>query len=236
MAVSGNHPDIIEVNPDEKGKIGIDAVHDLQHQLQYRTFEAASRRVVIVSDIHTMTIPAQNALLKTLEEPPAGTTMIVTAISPVAVLETIASRCRPIYLAPVTAHEIEAHLVEHAGIPSANAAEIAGLSHGLIGKALTLAADVEAVERHQAMENQVTQLAAAPNLFDRLLAAGQIAQQSAEIGRSVELLTTWIRTQARQEGSLQASNLATLERLRLRLAANVSPKTAFEAFAAEVAC
>lgn len=97
-AERGNHPDILLLAPDDKGKIGIEAVHGLQHSLNYRQYESMARRVVIIDQADTLTLPAQNALLKTLEEPPADTTIVITAVSPLKLLDTVRSRCRPLYV------------------------------------------------------------------------------------------------------------------------------------------
>lgn len=134
---NGNHPDLVRLDPDEKGKIGIEAVQQLQHQLTYGQYEITGRRVVVITAAHTVTLPAQHALLKTLEEPPQDTTIILTATSPTRLLETIVSRCRPIYIpaigsaSPVDAQDVSgvvsgdllerlvaAHALSEAGVPS----------------------------------------------------------------------------------------------------------------------
>ncbi|HUC87416.1 MAG TPA: hypothetical protein VMR75_03830, partial [Candidatus Saccharimonadales bacterium] len=82
MAAGGNHPNIMLVTPDDKHKIGVEPVHELQHSLHYRQYEATGERVVVIAGADRLTLPAEHALLKTLEEPPAGTTIILTSQYP----------------------------------------------------------------------------------------------------------------------------------------------------------
>jgi DNA polymerase-3 subunit delta' len=236
MVRSHNHPDIIGITPDEKGKIGIEAVHQLQHDLQFRQYESGAHRVVIVADAHTMTIPAQNALLKTLEEPPVGTTMLITVTSPVAVLETIASRCRPLYVAPTTMNATESYLRSRPNLDRATLSEAARLSGGRIGRALNLATDPERLEQQRLIGERVMRLTAAPSLFERLIVAGEMTQKGEDVRHYLEALTDWGRQAARERAELAAHNLSAIERLRSRIGANVGPKVALEAFAAEVVC
>ncbi|MDE0357772.1 MAG: hypothetical protein OXN92_08510 [Gammaproteobacteria bacterium] len=87
---------------------------------------------------------AANALLKLLEEPPAGTTFILTSSEPGRLLPTIRSRTVPFHLGPLPVEQVERFLVEAAGAPAADAHLAAALSRGSIGRALAyLPADGE---------------------------------------------------------------------------------------------
>ena len=67
----GVHPDVIVIEPGDTGSIKIEQVRDVIDRAGYRPFEGR-RRVVIIDEADAMVAPAQNALLKTLEEPPSG--------------------------------------------------------------------------------------------------------------------------------------------------------------------
>lgn len=100
IRISGNtHPDILRVEPEgteaSKPVIRIDRIRNLCKTLSMRPYEA-SMRVVIISDAHTMTTEASNALLKVLEEPPKKTMMILTARQTSDMLATIRSRCQKV--------------------------------------------------------------------------------------------------------------------------------------------
>ncbi len=98
QAMDGNHPDI-RVWPHEKPKtFKVDEVRDLVSDAFIRPYES-ERKVYIVPDAHLMNAAAQNALLKTLEEPPEYVVIILLSNSADAMLETILSRCQTIELA-----------------------------------------------------------------------------------------------------------------------------------------
>lgn len=90
--ISGNHPDYLVVES-EKGAIKIDQVRKVCRELSYPPYES-STRIVVLEDVHTMRREASNSLLKTLEEPPKGNLLILTAESSSEVLSTITSRCQ----------------------------------------------------------------------------------------------------------------------------------------------
>lgn len=91
MALSRAHPDLLECAPNEKGKISIEALRELLSRLGKRPVLGA-RRAVLLLDAHVMEAPAQNALLKTLEQPPPATVFLLTAL-PDSLLPTVRSRC-----------------------------------------------------------------------------------------------------------------------------------------------
>src|SRR5919199_4642645 len=105
------HPDVRLVAPDAgKRGVTIEQVRQLEHDAGLRPYEG-ERKVFIVRGADTMPEPAANALLKTLEEPPDDTVLVLTATDVSQVLPTIASRCREVALRPVPAEEIGAALL-----------------------------------------------------------------------------------------------------------------------------
>lgn len=92
--LSGSHPDFLAVSPD-KGSIKIDQIREMIKALGYPPYESALR-IVLLEDVHTMRQEAANSLLKTLEEPPPGNVLILTADTSQELLATISSRCQVI--------------------------------------------------------------------------------------------------------------------------------------------
>lgn len=86
------HPDVLVVEPGDSGSIKIEQVRDVIDRAGYRPFEGR-RRVVIIDQADTLVTPAQNALLKTLEEPPDSSVFILLTPRPDLLLATVRSRC-----------------------------------------------------------------------------------------------------------------------------------------------
>jgi len=140
---SGFHPDLIGVEPehDEKADrrratISVDQVRELQRRLGYRIGDAR-HRVVIVDPADALGESGANALLKTLEEPPARTVLVLIARTEAAVLRTIRSRCQVLRFGPVPEGRIAAFLVAQ-GVDPAPAALRARIGAGSVGRASRL--------------------------------------------------------------------------------------------------
>lgn len=104
------HPDILHISPDNQ-TIKIAAIRDL-YQLIISKPNEATIRVVIIEDAETMNEQAQNAFLKTLEEPPANTIFILIANNINPLLATIISRCRNIWFKPIEPPDMKAALIK----------------------------------------------------------------------------------------------------------------------------
>jgi len=131
------HPDLkILQKPDDKTKITREQIiNDIEQWLSIKPYRAR-HRVVIVRDAHLMTMEAANALLKTLEEPPHYTIIILIADNN-SVLETITSRCNVINFASLTAKQIEQFLLKR-GDDEKKAYSISLLAQGSIANAIKL--------------------------------------------------------------------------------------------------
>ena len=115
----GNHPDLHRLAPDGPGgQIGVDQVRGLIEEIALLPLEGGER-VVLIEAAHRLNEDAQNILLKTLEEPPAGLVIMLAADEDDLLLPTVRSRTARIRLGPVPAREIEALLVDTAGVDAA---------------------------------------------------------------------------------------------------------------------
>ncbi|MFC2953156.1 DNA polymerase III subunit delta' [Marinicaulis aureus] len=139
------HPDLFVAERlyDEKkgrrqGEITVETIRKLTQFLN-RTASGAGARVAIVDTADDMNRNAANALLKALEEPPEGATLLLLSSAPGRLLPTIRSRCRRIDLPPVANAEIEKLLLDE-GVSAGDAGNIADHARGRPGYALTLAA------------------------------------------------------------------------------------------------
>ncbi|WP_136795208.1 DNA polymerase III subunit delta' [Desulfosediminicola ganghwensis] len=135
--LSDNHPDYMVIRP-EKGTIKIDQIREMCRTLGYAPYES-DLRVVLLEDVHTMRQEAANSLLKTLEEPPAGNLLILTAEASQEVLTTISSRCQVIPFFGLPAEQCAELLRQLAPVMDKEQAMLlARLAEGSPGKALLL--------------------------------------------------------------------------------------------------
>src|SRR6266481_87570 len=114
------HADVAMVRP-HKQIIRVKPMRELEREANFRPFEGTAR-VFIVEDADYMNDQAANALLKTLEEPPPTTHLILTTANPTALLATIRSRCQVIRFGPIPAGQIENFLVEQKAMSAGDAA------------------------------------------------------------------------------------------------------------------
>ncbi|AKL93591.1 DNA polymerase III subunit delta' [Clostridium aceticum] len=133
-----SHPEVVWI--EEETSIKIEVVRNLQKNLQMKPYEG-SRKVYIICDADKMTLQAQNALLKTLEEPPEYVTIILLTANSNSLLPTVTSRCQRLKLLPVALEKIEKYLVEKKNLDSKQAKVIASLSKGIPGRGLQLLED-----------------------------------------------------------------------------------------------
>ncbi len=133
---SGNHPDVMEVEP-EGAVLKIGTIRELCSRLRYRPYEGASK-VVIIHDADKMNVQAQNALLKTLEEPPPDTVMVLLVSNLSRMLPTIISRSQLVRFKPLSEPLIERLVTGSHGYSPEEARLLAGLADGSAGKALGL--------------------------------------------------------------------------------------------------
>jgi DNA polymerase III subunit delta' len=142
------HADVAMVRP-HKQIIRVKPMRELEREANFRPFEGAAR-VFVIEDADNMNDQAANALLKTLEEPPPSSHLILTTANPTALLATIRSRCQIIRFAPIEAEKVEQFLLEQKEGPAEDARLLARTAQGSIGRALS--GDVESYrERRDTM-------------------------------------------------------------------------------------
>ena len=137
---AGSHPDLHWLRrPEDRKTISVDQVRELAERLSMTSMRRG-RRLAIVSPAHAMTINAQNALLKTLEEPAGGTLLLLVSSRPSAILPTLRSRCQRVELARPGEDLARTWLTGELG--SEPPARLLELAHGAPFRALELAPHV----------------------------------------------------------------------------------------------
>ena len=140
-AQSGNHPDIITVTHEKPSSIGVDDIRGkLRDDVVIRPYESRYK-IYIIPDGEKMTPAAQNALLKTLEEPPSYIVIIILTNNLNAFLPTIISRCIVLPMKPVSDDSIRKFLMENCRVVDYKASVCASFARGNVGKAIALASN-----------------------------------------------------------------------------------------------
>ena len=196
------HPDILRIFP-EKDVIKISRIRELCNTLTVRPNEAFMR-VVLFHDAETMNTEAQNALLKTLEEPPRDTLFILMADNTASLLPTVVSRCRHVPFKAAGEIEIRRQLMETHGIKADLAAVFAGMADGDIQRAMRFAGiekddnDTDWVQRRKWLIRQVEKLLllqepAGTNPLEALLTAEHLNSEPDLLQDSLAVIRSFLR-------------------------------------------
>ena len=138
--LNGTHPDLLTPSAGEKERtVKVDHLREIIHALSLHASEGGAR-VVLLENAQRMTVQAQNALLKSLEEPDGETRFLLTASGDTGLLSTVRSRCRVVRVPPWPRARVEQELVRR-GAAADRARELAALSGGSIGLALSMQED-----------------------------------------------------------------------------------------------
>ncbi len=161
----GIHPDVRVVMPESRDEqllstlsnkeiekasdeIKIDQIRRAQESISLRPSEGR-KKILIVDGAETMNEASQNAFLRTLEEPPGDSLIILITAMPQSLLPTIRSRCQALVFQPLPRHTLAEVIREKRGLSEEDAWFIAALSRGSLGRALAMDVQKEKTEREQ---------------------------------------------------------------------------------------
>ena len=137
--IGKNHPDIITVTHEKPGSISIDEVREqVVHDVDIKPY-CSPYKIYIIPDAEMMTVQAQNALLKTIEEPPEYAVIMLLTENAEALLPTIRSRCVMMKLRNIKDQLVKKYLMEQMEIPDYKADVCVAFAQGNMGKAIMLA-------------------------------------------------------------------------------------------------
>ena len=190
----GVHPDVLVVEPGENGSIKIEQIRDLIDRSNYRPFEGR-RRAVVVDDADAMSEDAQNALLKTLEEPPSATVFMLVSPAPDALLPTVRSRCSVIRFAALSADDITRILVRDHKFDEKTARAAAADADGSVGRALE-SGSVDVAEAREIAEKLLALAARVSDPSGRLAAAKGLVPARSPVAVERVYLTVCLRSMA----------------------------------------
>ena len=186
----GRYPDVQFIAA-EKNAIQIDQVRALQADAAVAPLEGR-RKIFIIQEIERATLPAANALLKSLEEPPPQVILLLTATRRDQVLPTILSRCQLVGLRPLPLEQVQTALQERWHVDEERAALLARLSGGRLGWAVTAHMDPELWQARAKYLDDLLALTAEGHL-GRLAYAERLSRAGADIETALGLWATWWR-------------------------------------------
>lgn len=189
----GNHPDLtlVETAPG-KALLGVEQVRESVVRLANLAPSQARRRVFIVPAVEQMTIHTTNALLKTLEEPPSGVVVLLTAADVDSVLPTVVSRCQVFTLHSVASEEVESLLIRVYQATPQDAKVVAALSQGRPGWAVRAYQHPEHLEERRSLLDQILQLPKS-RPEERLRLSAVLAKDGDVARQALEIWTLWWR-------------------------------------------
>lgn len=153
---SFNHPDVIYVKPTKTKSIGIDDIRtQISSILELKPYKY-KYKIFIIEDADTMTVQAQNAILKTIEEPPSYAVFLLLSTHFNSFLQTILSRCVVIKLKPLGENIIKKYIMDHFSSDENMAKLYSVFSRGSIGQAEKIAASQEFINTRQEIIDLLT--------------------------------------------------------------------------------
>mgnify|MGYP000900268078 CR=1 FL=1 len=192
QAESGNHPDIIRVNHEKPNTISVDDIRQqVNNDIQIKPYQGPYK-IYIIAEADLMTVQAQNALLKTIEEPPEYAVIFLLTENAEVLLPTITSRCVMLKLRNIRDTLIRKYLMESLQIPDYKADMCTAFAQGNVGKAIQLASS-EDFNEMKASALQLIKRLDDIDLYEMTAAVKQISEYKLEINDYFDLMMIWFR-------------------------------------------
>ena len=189
--LSGNHPDVIWVSR-ERNSLGVEEIREqLCNTMDIKPF-SSPYKIYIVMEAERMTEAAQNALLKTIEEPPEYGVVILLTSNISELLSTIQSRCLTLEFRPLSTATVENFLTTQCQIPDYLAKASAAFAQGNLGKAVRYAKSEDFIER----KNQVLSLLRRVrdiDITEMMEIIKDLGTRKEEIRDYIDLMELWYR-------------------------------------------
>lgn len=192
QALSGNQPDIIRIVHEKPNSIGVEDIRrQVNGDVAIKPY-SSPYKVYIINEAEKMTVQAQNALLKTLEEPPAYAVIILLTANLNALLPTILSRCVVLSMKPVSDELVKQYLMEQLQVPDYKAEVCVAFARGNVGKAKALASS-EDFENVKSEALSLLKYIHDMELSEIIAAIKKITEYKLEIGDYLDIFAVWYR-------------------------------------------
>ena len=187
---TGNHPDITWVTH-EKPSIGVDEIRDqLVDPMLIKPYHSRYK-VYIVDEAELLTVQAQNALLKTIEEPPEYGVVMLLSTNPDMFLQTIRSRCTMLKMMPIPDEKIRRLLLER-GVPENRAVRCAAFARGNLGKAIELSGSEEFGRMYDLLVGMLSRIRGM-ELSEIMVLIKELKDDDLDNAKTLDFIELWYR-------------------------------------------
>ncbi len=192
QALGNNQPDIIYISHEKPNTIGVEDIRSqINNDIGIKPY-SSPRKIYIINEGEKMTPQAQNALLKTLEEPPEYAVILILTTNVEALLPTVLSRCVALYMKPVPDALVKKYLMEQLAIPDYKANICVAFARGNIGKAKLLASS----EEFEKVKDEAISLVKNINdmeIHEIVKAIKKISEYKFDVNDYLDILMAWYR-------------------------------------------
>ena len=205
-AIGKNHPDIIMVKHEKPNTISIDEIREqVVNDVDIKPY-SSPHKIYIIPDAEIMTPQAQNALLKTIEEPPEYAVIMLLTSNIDGLLPTIRSRCVRLDLKVVDDGLVKKYLMEHLHIPDYQAEIDASFAHGSIGKAKEAATSQEFADITQ-KALKILKYADSMEVYELTEAIKNLSSEKQNINDYLDIFQFWFRDVLMFKATREIDNL-----------------------------
>lgn len=192
QALSQNQPDIIRITHEKPNSIGVEDIRSqINADVAIKPY-SSPYKIYILNEAEKMTVQAQNALLKTLEEPPAYAVILLLTTNMEALLPTIRSRCVTLNMKPVADELVKKFLMEEMQIPDYKAQVCVAFARGNLGKAKLLAGSEEFENIREEAINLLKYMDEM-EISEIVLAIKKITDYKIDVSDYLDILSIWFR-------------------------------------------
>lgn len=213
QTMSKNQPDIIYVTHEKPNTISVEDIRaQVNNDVAIKPY-SSNYKVYIINEADKMTVQAQNALLKTLEEPPGYAVILLLVSNMQALLPTILSRCVILNMKPVSDELVKKYLMEDLRIPDYKAEVCVAFARGNIGKAKSLASS----EEFDNVKNEALALVKYVHdmeLQEIIQAIRKINEYKLEISDYLDIMAIWYRDVLLFKATKDANHLVFREEIQ----------------------
>lgn len=192
QVLSGNHPDLIHVTHEKPASIGVDEIREQIHDTIMVRPYSSYYKIYIVDEAEKMTVQAQNALLKTIEEPPSYAVILLLTTNQDVFLPTILSRCVQLKLKPLRDSVVKEYLIQSLKVEEDQADIYAAFARGNLGKAIHLTESDDFKRMYDQVIGLLKRVKEA-DISELLETVRRFKEENLDIRECLDFMQTWYR-------------------------------------------